>query len=529
MRRLLVLLTLSVCACTKERDPRPSVLLISLDSVRRDLVGAYGDTKLPYANGRSPSPNLDRLAAEGVLVDAVSTTSWTLPAHVTLFTGLPELVHGVEQDGQRIDDALPTLPEILRDAGYRTAGVYSGPYLDPRFGFGRGFERYLAGYGPELSAAALRAAAAVERVRALDAEVSRDERYEALTENAWAERALEVASHQDSSSQTVSDLLLAELAEAADDERRPFFLFAHYFDPHFDYVPPPPFDRLFDPDYSGAVDGRDFARRLAAPELDARDLEHLRALQAGELAWTDAQIGRVLDELDRRGLAGNTLVVVVSDHGEEFLEHGGLGHRRTLHEESVRVPMILRLPGVVPAGREHGPTSLAAVKPTVLALVEGERPLWQGTLESPAGKGLLGRLIVNPTGERQGVRVIESFHHQALKLLRERALTAAETTDPDETLRWIDLQLHPDERDADWTVDFMDSSAREALEAFRHAYDELTRMRRAPATTEKTDDLLAAFRGLGYAGEEARLGAIASDEIVLPRPGDSVLGPPTGR
>ncbi len=307
MRRTAALLfaLTALVGCAHEPDRRPNVLLISLDSVRRDMLGCYGAR---FA-GRSPSPNLDRLAAQGVRIEnALSSTSWTLPAHATLFTGVSEFVHGVEQDGQRLGEEFPTLAEHLRDAGYRTAGVYSGPYLDPRFGFGRGFERYRAGYGPELAAAARQAALALERVRATaqtDAgETSaRAQNLAAVEENARAERALEVASHRDSSAHAVSDLVLAELG--ASDER-PFFLFAHYFDAHYDYVPPPPFEREFDPDYAGAADGRDFVRRLAAPERSAGDVQHLRALHAGERA-ADASAHAAAPAATARAHAGDHL------------------------------------------------------------------------------------------------------------------------------------------------------------------------------------------------------------------------------
>jgi arylsulfatase A-like enzyme len=510
VRRCLPLaLALLVPACAEgASDPRPNVLLISLDSVRRDMLGCYGAS---FA-GRSPSPSLDRLAAAGVRVeDALSSTSWTLPAHATLFTGAPELVHGLEQDGQRLPDSLPTLAERLRDAGYRTAGVYSGPYLDPRFGLGRGFERYRAGYGPELAAATRDAAEALERVHALGDSTPREESYPVLERNAEIELALQAASQGDSSSRAVTELVLAELA-ATDGDARPFFLFAHYFDPHYDYVPPPPFDRALDPGYAGTVDGRDFAARIAAPAASPADLAHLRALHAGELAWTDSEIGRVLEELERRELAANTLVVVVSDHGDEFLEHGGFGHRRTLHEEVVRVPLILRWPRALPAGEvQSGPSSLAGVAPTILALVAGEPG--RAPLLAPAEAELvLGRLIANPTGRREDVRVIESFRHGGIKLLRERSLDPAAT----DRLRWLDLARHPDERDVDWSSDLGDPAVQAALAAFREHYVRLVNLRHDAPPTAKTEDLLAAFRGLGYPGEEARVGALADEDLVLP-------------
>ncbi|NOT31095.1 MAG: sulfatase, partial [Planctomycetes bacterium] len=497
---------MALASCARDADRRPNVLLISLDSVRRDMLGCYG----AKFGERSPSPNLDRLASEGVRIeDALSSTSWTLPAHATLFTGQPELVHGVEQDGQRLGDSFPTLAERLRAHGYRTAGVYSGPYLDPRFGLGRGFERYRAGYGPELAAAAETARATLARVHALDGSTSRAHGHAAIEDNARAERALEVASHRDSSSRTVTELVLAELAA---DDGRPFFLFAHYFDAHFDYVPPPPFDRELDPGYAGSADGRDFVRRLAAPEASKGDTEHLRALHAGELAWIDSEIGRVLDELERRGLAENTLVVVVSDHGDEFLEHGGLGHRRTLYEEVVRVPVLLRWPTGLPAGETRSePVGLSAVAPSVLALVAG-KPEHAALLAPAAGEPVLARLVLSPTGERMKVRVLESFRRGDLKLLRERSLDPSRT----ETLRWIDLALHPDEPAQGWSTDFTDARAREALQSFRAEHARLARERREPPLAEKAEDLLAAFRGLGYAGEEARVGALTGEVLVLP-------------
>jgi arylsulfatase A-like enzyme len=501
----IVLCSLATACGPVERDPRPNVLLISLDSVRRDQLGCYGAS---FA-GRSPSPNLDGLAAEGVRIeDALSSTSWTLPAHATLFTGVPELVHGLEQDGQRLPDALPTLAERLHERGYRTAGVYSGPYLDPRFGLGRGFERYRAGYGAELARAAREVTEMRTRVHELDSGLSRDAKYDLLERNAALEHDLEVASQLDVSSPTVTELALEELAAARDDAR-PFFLFAHYFDPHYDYVPPPPFATDFDPDYAGSVDGRNFAARVGNPKADPRDVAHLRALHAGELASVDRELGRLLAELERLGLATNTLVVVLADHGDEFLEHDGFGHRRTLYEEVVRVPLILRWPQMLPRGEtRHGPRGLASVAPSVLALLEGE----PAPLLAPAGESVLGRLIRNPTGMRASVEVLETFRHGSLKLLRERPLA-----DPSRTeLRWIDLATHPEERAADWSADFSAPELTAALAAFRAAFTELASRRLAAPETEKAEDLLAAFRGLGYAGEEARVGALAGQELVIP-------------
>src|SRR6185436_10054539 len=130
----------------------------------------------------------------------------------------------------------------------------------------------------------------------------------------------------------------------------------------------------------------------------------------------DAELARLLAELERAGLAANTLVVVVADHGDEFLEHGALGHRRTLFREVVDVPVLLRWPAALPAGLvQSGTRGLADVAPTVLALLAGSA--WADTpLGVAAGASPLGRLIVSPSGELRDVRVLESFALKSLEL-----------------------------------------------------------------------------------------------------------------
>jgi hypothetical protein len=481
-RCLLVALGLAACGGgAGDLHPRPNVLLITLDSVRADLL---------HFDGQVVAPNLARLAERGIATEARATTSWTLPSHVALFTGQPDLVHGVEQDGFAIPPGLTTLPEKLKALGYRTFGVYSGPYLDPRHGFDRGFDAYVPGYGPELAEAARAAAEALARVH--DARTPA-EAYERLEANAAAAGALEVASHGDRSSAVVSDLVIEELQRAAQGTR-PFFVFAHYFDTHYDYDPPSPYDTRFDPDYEGSIDGKRYGYRLSQPLPSPRDLHHLKALQAGELAWTDSQIGRVLDTLGELGLAENTVVIVTADHGEEFGEHGGLGHRRTLYEEALRVPLIVRGPHAVPAGLD----GLALYRLSDLVLGE----------QASGIPGTLSRLVLNPTGDRKDVRILEAWRLDSIKVLREAS--PRERDHP--TLRWIDLARHPEERPEDWTerVDLPG----DALESYRAFLRLVQRNRQDPPRAPSTDDLLGAFRALGYAGE-ARVGALDPRELVL--------------
>ena len=570
--RCLPLLALLGACGSGDRGPI-NVLLVSLDSTRRDLLGAYG-FESPYAPGASSSPNLDRLAAEGVLLeDAYSTTSWTLPSHVSLFTGQPELVHAVDIDYLRPAPGLPTMAEVLKENGYRTAGFYSGPYLDPRFGFARGFERYEMGYGRELAQATLElrtATAELERAKGGDPEAlpaAVDARRQAMMR-------VEQLSHKDVSSATVVDAALGELVEAAADER-PFFLFVHFFDPHYDYLPPEPHDRAFDPGYAGPIDGNDFWRDPKVSEPDPenptlrvrhasdRDMEHVRALYAGEMAWTDEQIGRLLGRLDTLGLRDSTLVAVTADHGDEFFEHGSIGHRRTLFEEVVQVPMILRLPGVLPAGkRVEGLVSIVDLLPTTLELLDVPAPaglasasllpLIRGT-DDGSGRAVLGRILTHapaelllPVGDTRKTfpgritKVIETYRRGSIKVTRE--MQWPETMGPipqpkareaflelrrnqrgEERLRWIDVAAHPDERPGDHSDDFTDPRAREALEEFRTRYVELLDRRSAARVRREEEVPLAGLEGLGYAADEAPQEEAQVDRFVLPPPGKGVL------
>lgn len=573
MRALPLLSLVLAAACADAtRDERPNVLLISLDSARADHLSCYG-YRSPHAPEVQNTPAIDQLAAEGVLFEeALATTSWTLPSHVAMLTGLPDLAHGVELDAFRIADEHTTLAERLGAAGYRTAGFFSGPYLEPRFGFGRGFERYVACYGDALTSAvdvARRASRDYERVREAGDERDEASLYLAWEREAQAQRRVEVESHRDVSTPAVTQAALAELDAAADDGR-PFFLFAHYFDPHFDYVPPAPFDTSLDPDYDGPVTGEGYLADRAISELDAsapsgrvrtaseRDLAHLQALYAGELAATDAAVGRLLDRLDELKLAENTLVVLVGDHGDEFFEHGGIGHRRTLHREVLRVPLVLRLPGGLPAGtRVPEPVSTASLTPTVLELlgVSGRaEPAAESLLVLLGGAdgveslGVLSRLVRTNAAEVEllvggeplrvsvdRVRITETFRDGSLKLTRERDwIVPLESTDPDlvapllaegarrravETLRWIDLDEHPEERNQDHVTDFSGPRARAALGKFRTRYRELAARRLAIAPDAETADLEALLAGLGYTGRGSET-VLVSNALLLPLPGE---------
>ncbi|HJP02600.1 MAG TPA: sulfatase [Planctomycetota bacterium] len=369
IRALWILALATACAGGEAEPARPNVLLISIDTLRADHLSCYG-----YA--QATSPHLDRLASEGVLFeDATSTTSWTLPAHISMLTGLPISAHGV------CDDRLWTrpgpdggaepvylrgvfLPEVLRGAGYRTGGFYTWKYLEPTFGFGPGFEVY-----ERLGHTFYSHPVVSKQFEELRAKGDTDALGRLAAEHP------ELFDDTRPSSPEAVERALGWIDEVrGETPERPFFCFLHLFDVHDPYQAPEPFHRRFaNPDYDGPITGRNVmgAGTPVQRGMEEGDLRHLVALYDGEIAWVDSQVGRLLDALEARGLTQNTLVVVVSDHGEEFFEHGEKQHRRSLYRESVHVPWIARWPAGLPAGRRvAGPVGLVDLAPTIAGLCD---------------------------------------------------------------------------------------------------------------------------------------------------------------
>ena len=311
---IFILLAGVVFACggkegEKVKD-RLNVLLISIDTLRPDHLGCYG-------YGKDTSPNIDALADRGaIFLNTVSSTCWTLPAHMSLLTGTDISVHGVANDGISLHRGIPLLAEILQQKGFSTAAFCSSPYLNPAFGFDRGFDVY---HNTDLDEKGFEDTIFLE---------DRDQ---------WQEV------HEEVTSPRIERLAVDWLNQHKDEQ---FFLFLHMWDPHFDFVPPPPYNTRFDSDYKGNVTSKHFMFNNDINEKMApRDLEHIIALYDGEIAFTDHHLGLVFDRLKELGLFDKTLIIVTGDHGEEFFEHGNKGHRITLYDESVKIPLIVILPG----------------------------------------------------------------------------------------------------------------------------------------------------------------------------------------
>jgi hypothetical protein len=279
----------------------------------------------------------------------VSAAPWTLPSFSTIFTSLYPSQHGANLPQHRIRPSIPTLATILKERGYATGALINSVVLEKDYGLDAGFDYY-----------------DVVRLDGRRADQTTTEALEWIDSNKGG----------------------------------PFMLFLHYFDIHDPYSPPAPYDTLFDPGYDGVI-GKTFKRKRIGvfraggfsrlKYLTPADWRHIKALYDGEIAFTDEAVGALLEGLERMNLRESTLIVLLADHGEEFYEHGGLGHGHTLHGEVIRVPLIFSLPGMLPAGgRRDTQVRLVDIMPTVLDFLGFERaPHFEGVSVKPLilGKG----------------------------------------------------------------------------------------------------------------------------------------------
>ncbi len=330
-------------------DP-PNVLLISVDTLRRDRLGCYG-----WA--RAHTPSIDRLAAEGALFeDASSPVPMTGPAHISMLTGLYPVHHGATINGLPIRSDAVTVAEMLSQAGYRTAAFVSGWTLKDRAtSLAARFDHYDDDFAlwDGLPDAALRLALPGLAV------------HSGFLFSGQRRKELERPGNR------TTARVLAWLSRH---RGRPFLVFAHYFDPHTPYGPPPPYDTLYDADYRGEV--REFRPLQPVAVLqrwfsNPRDVEHIKALYDGEISYADAEVGRLLSGLAALGLAEQTLVIFTSDHGESLTEHHFyFDHAEYLYETCVHVPLIVRFPdGRYGGTRWRGPVRLVDLAPTIVNVV----------------------------------------------------------------------------------------------------------------------------------------------------------------
>lgn len=332
----------------------PNVLIIILDTVRALSLGLYG-----YE--RPTSPNLERIARRGTVFDyAVAAAPWTLPSHASMFTGVPahELSAGWTE---RLDDSATTLAEYFRDRGYRTGGVVGNWfYTNSEWGIDRGFVHYsdfTNSFGHALASTSL------------SNKVLK-----------WMERRWEnhFWFHRLGGRRIAPDISRDLIRWLERDRDRPFFAFVNYYDAHDPYVAPDAFvERILAaprrrvPPVRALKEGR---IEQALPQQRTDALAQLDRYDAA-IAYLDDEIGKLFGRLERRGLLDNTIVVITSDHGEEFGENGHYWHGESLFNAAVHVPLLIVYPPGVPAGgRVERAVSLTDLAATVSDLA-GVGPL----------------------------------------------------------------------------------------------------------------------------------------------------------
>ncbi|MEW6071640.1 MAG: sulfatase [Planctomycetota bacterium] len=311
-------------------DARPNLLLISIDTLRADRLGCYG-----YA--RDTSPALDRFAAGSVLFrDVAAPSPWTIPSHVSLLSGLAPATHGVELPTQVPAADVTMLAERLSAAGYYCFAITDGGWLSKERGFGRGFRAF----------------------HDQDQEFSRT-------------------------------LREAEAYVRHRTPEGPWFGFLHTYDVHCPYDPAEPYRSMFVTPGRAELDarGKCGSPHFNAMGLDAAQAIYLSDLYDGGIRAADAALGEFFAHLEASGALASTVVVVTSDHGEEFLEHGRIGHEESLFRELLQVPLIVRMPGRRPAAIDT-PVGLVDLAPTLLELAgAGEAPDLDGRSLGPLLRG----------------------------------------------------------------------------------------------------------------------------------------------
>jgi arylsulfatase A-like enzyme len=448
---------------------RPNIILIVLDTLRADHLSAYG---YPH----STSPNLDQLAANAELYErAISPSTWTLPAHASIFTGLSLRQHGVRYragSGEparfvTLSTSLPTLAETLDRAGYSTAAFVANCwYLTPDVGLARGFSQYDA---TPRSVAFVRPAFG-SLISAL-----MPERYAAFI------RPFHSA----------AEINTAALAWIDRDHQAPFFLFLNYMEMHWPYAAPPPYRDAF-PASRGTIS--DFQvpwdpyQRLTdavqnhGHRITPTEKEELESSYDAALAHLDHELGTFFDGLEQRGLYDRSVIIVTSDHGELFGEHGLIGHGGDPYEGVTHVPLLIRYPHAEEGRRITKPIStrrifsIALAHAGVAAVADTAEPVVSEVYTLP-------RHGAEPTGHR----IRRALYDSTLKLIAS----------PDGDAVVYDVAADPEEE-----TDLLARSASDHGELLTTLDHWLRSEPDAPvphATTQLDTATLEALRALGYA------------------------------
>ncbi|HEX9745469.1 MAG TPA: sulfatase [bacterium] len=312
-------------------------ILVSFDTTRFDDLAIFGSDIVK-------TPNFDRFGQKSLLFDnAVAPMPLTGPSHMSMLTGLQpdtEYGHRIKTNGIQISDQIPTLTSIADEAGYRTCGVIGGyPLNRVASGLQRGFHTYYDKFDESWFVKFM------------------PEQFWNLTSMKIIRKLTGLRPNQERTlmkrADKISDQAIGWL-EKNDDE--PFFMFTHYFDAHYTYIPPGDYSTMYMPGYNGKYKNNFSVRShllKAIPTFTQEDHDYFRASYRGEISYMDSQFGRLLDYLDEENLWDNTMVIVVADHGESFEHNYYFNHNARVYNQLIHVPMMVYYPGIADRAGER--------------------------------------------------------------------------------------------------------------------------------------------------------------------------------
>ena len=440
-----------------------NILLIVVDTLRADRLPSYG-----YRPGRTPA--LDRFTEDALRFDsAFANASWTRPSFASILSGRFAGSHRTMAKGDALPDELTTLPEVLRSGGYQTYGVVTNYNIAPFFNFHQGFDayRYLE---PSFVLGANDTAAKLLFVQALRQSI----------ETVRAKRGqIEVGSaYRDAP--TVTEEVLGLLDRKRD---APFFMMAAYMDPH-------------DPYYAHPYDGVAYAR-AAHPKPVPEEAPRLSKLYDGEITFWDESFGQLMAALKQRGLYDDMTIVVTSDHGEEFFDHGGYWHGTTLYDEALHVPLLVKLPG-------------NAMRGTVLRHLVQSIDLMPSLLKLaalPVPEGVQGQDLFNPHDSVFAEESHEGNVLRALRLQRGGSALKLIEANPGNPRGLAPRELYQVDQDPGEQVNLVDERP-ELLQLSQQALETEASHAAEGRATQKSVNIPAdstvaeRLRALGYAGGE---------------------------
>ncbi|ETX00637.1 MAG: hypothetical protein ETSY1_10480 [Candidatus Entotheonella factor] len=451
---------------------QPNIIFILLDTLRADHLPMYG-----YS--RQTAPRLTALAKNGMTFKRMyAPASATRPSVASIFSSLYPAVHKTNHERDYLPNAVVTLAEVLREGGYQSLAIAANPNISPVFGFAQGFDHYEMAYSDSAFKITTLGSVAEDALgrQFIDKLFAKGTEFSGLADN-------------------MTHIALKRVAER---ERKPTFLYVHYIDPHWPYTPPQPYDRAFDAERNPSIRQADTdPLQLAQGRVEQRKVSHTLDQYDGEILFTDHHVGRLLDGLERLGMLQNALIIVTSDHGEEFWEHGQRGHDKTLYEEVLHVPFLMSWPGRIPAGSTFDEmANLVDVMPTVLDMV-GLRPV-PGLQGFSLQKQLLQQASVNPqrkffAQQQNNQRAIEMVRHHRYKFVRH-------LRGPQQGLEeFYDLERDPLERRnlaplAQTQVD----AWRTELDLFNKLAQQSNLLVEHQQVDKLDDDMVKALRSLGY-------------------------------